>query len=195
MALFLSYEDTQRMVDDTVIVYDGALQYVAFVERDLMLTLVDLETGERRKELADFEKIANPKEGRIGYLNSDYGARYIVRCPARVYKMGFAPENLLHIERGHERAIHPVTMGQRLEGLYEAYHNIYPSFEEAYAKAKATERLVAYDRSFAVDKRGAVYYQDHKVGAAARGTEDSIVWTPKGLLASFVRNRPQLNWR
>ena len=86
-------------------------------------------------------------------------------------------------------------MGEKLESIYDAYHNRYPSFEEAYQKAKETEKLQAYDRSFAVDRHGNVYYQEHIVGFAARGTEDSIVWTQKGLLASFTRNRPQLNWR
>ena len=73
--------------------------------------------------------------------------------------------------------------------------NQYPTFAEALIEARKIDKIVAYDRSFAVSAGGSVYYQSHLVGVAHGLVEDAIVWTKQGLLASFVRNRVPLNWR
>lgn len=195
MPLFLSYEDSRRMLDNTVVEYEGRLTYVSKVNHELVAHMVDAETGERYTAPADFSKIRNPKNGRLGYVNSSViGAQYIVRFSARVYKMGYSLDNLVNIRAGDGRRELP-AIGTILEGLHQAYINEYPSFAEAYGKAKEIRKIVAYDRSFAVSAAGDVYYQTHKVGRANSPVEEEIIWTKKGLLASFVRQRPALNWR
>lgn len=197
MALLLSYDDTCRMLLQTIVQYNGRLTYVEMVDHDLNAIAVDAETGERFRFLADFDKIDNPKDGRLGYVNRPHSdALYIVRTAARMYKMGYTMDNLWHLRgaRGEAQRL-LVRMGGILEGLNDCYKNNFPSFTEAYAIAKEEERLVAYDRSFAVSNRGIVFYQCHKVGHATSMQEDGIRWTEKGLLASFIRQRPKLNWR
>ena len=195
MPLFLSWEDTRRMLDHTVVSYDGRLTYVTRTTPDLTSHMVDAETGERFTAMADFHKIGNPKAGRLGYVNvQGIDALYVVRFSARVFKAGYSMDNLLTLRKGATNRFDGAYFGAMLEGLHYAYINEYPSFEAAYKQAKETQKTVAYDRSFAIMKDGKVLYQSHVVGTAPDANEENIVWTKKGLLASFVRARPKLNW-
>lgn len=196
MPLFLSWEDTRRMLDRTVVSYEGRLSYVTEVTRENIAKMTDAETGERFTVEADFHKVGNPKDGRLGYIAVQGGnALYVVRSSSRVYKIGYAYDNLLSIRGDGANRIDPHTFGAMLEGLHAAYVNEYPGFAAAYAQARETGKLVAYDRSFAVGSTGKVYYQSHHVGQAHGDDEAAITWTQRGLLASFTRQRPQLNWR
>ena len=196
MPLYLSWEDTRRMVDQTVVSYEGRLVYIESTDGVLVCTMVDAETGERFRAKADFHKIGNPKEGRLGYVNVPGGnAHYVVRYASRVYKVGFSMENLMMSRRGQLAPFDRGYFGAMLEGLYLAYIDKYPSFKEAYLGSRDTGKLVAYDRSFAVDAEGKVWYQGHRVGQAINDKEEDITWTKTGLLASFTRLRPKLNWR
>lgn len=195
MPLYLSYDDTCRMIQGAVVQYNGRLVLVRSVNMDLEVYATDAETGEGFTFKADFEKIDNPKDGRLGYINRPTGdAMYIIRGAVRMYKMGLTVENLYHIRNGTANAL-AMRLGSILEGIHDCYTGKFPSFSEAYHLAKEGERIVAYDRSFAVSGRGVVFYQGLKVGHTTSEDEDGIKWTKKGLLASFIRHRPQLNWR
>ena len=195
MPLYLSYDDTCRMLNQTIVQLNGRLTFISEVSRELMMKAVDASTGERFEAPADFHKIENPKDGRLGYINRPAGdALYIVRAAMRMYKMGLGVDNLVTM-KGYQAERLMVHLGGVLEGIDDCYHNVFPSFEAALELAKEREQIVAYDRSFAVSPRGVVFYQTHKVGHTTGPKEDSIVWTKKGLLASFCRERPTLNWR
>lgn len=192
MALILSYEDTRRMIDRCVISYKGQLAYVVKVDQRCVAEMVDAETGEQFRVLADFELIDNPKHNRIGYVNVEgRDARFLQRYSARVYRMGLSPDNLLEGNRGRLQE----PLGPLLEGISNSYLNIYPSFAEAYELAKAGRKTIAYDRSFAVTKVGKIYYQGRACGQATGPDETKIIWVEKGLLKTYHRQRQRLNWK
>ena len=193
--LLLSYDDTRRMIDNTIISYKGRLALATNVTVGLAVTLVDCETGERQRVLADMDELQSPNKGRLGYINRPTdNAIYLVRTASRVYKTGYSRDNLVQLCDGHPRGL-PTSLGCLTEGIQDAYLNQYPTFAEALIEARKIDKIVAYDRSFAVSAGGSVYYQSHLVGVAHGLVEDAIVWTKQGLLASFVRNRVPLNWR
>lgn len=196
--MFLEYHDARRMLDTTVVVYEGRLTYITKVNIDNTVDMVDCETGERFIGMADFEKIENPANSRIGYINSArfaHDAAYIVRASTRIYRMGYSLENLRGVTKGKIRAIKNRHLGPLLERMWQAYHNIYPTFPEAVAIAKETGKSVAYDRSFAVDAGGRIHYQSYVVGHCADDNESNIKWNPLGKAGKFQRVRPKLNWR
>ena len=195
MPLFVGYEDTHRMLRGCVMSYEGRLNYVAEVMPDKTCVLVDAETGDRFTVPSDLHKITNPKEGRLGYLNvKDANAHYVVRYAQRTVQMGIHNQNLRRITDGRVSSHNLGTLGRILPALQKAYRNDYPTFEEAYKLSKEIGWDVAYDRSFAITPDGCIRYQGTRVGKCEDGVEANIAWTPKGLLASFVRNRVALNW-
>ena len=194
--MLLSYDDTRRMLDNTVVILEGRLVYCFKVHPNLKADFVDLETGERSRHICDFDLLKNPKDSRIGYVNiKGADAKYIVRYAARNYRMGFSYENLLYGEEGANRRLPERMLGHLMEGLNECYHNIYPTFEEALKKAQATRKVVAYDRSFAIKPNGKVLYQGFFVGKVKGPHEADVEWIPKGRVVKFERQRPVLNWR
>ncbi len=68
--MFLEYHDARRMLDTSVVVYEGRLTYITKVNPDNTVDMVDCETGERFIGMADFDMIENPANSRIGYINS-----------------------------------------------------------------------------------------------------------------------------
>ena len=194
MPLFVGYDDAYRMLRNCVMAYEGRLHYVAEVMVDNHCVLVDAETGDRFIVPSDLHKITNPKEGRLGYLNvKGHGASYVVRFANRSVRMGIG-DNLRRIVDGRAMAYRLDRLGMVLPAMQKAYLNNYPEFAVAKEMARVKEATVAYDRSFAITAAGRVHYQGTPVGRAIDGNEANIVWTPKGLLASFVRNRVALNW-
>ena len=195
MPLFVGYEDTHRMLRSCVMSYEGRLNYVAEVMPDNTCVLVDAETGDRFTVPSDLHKITNPKEGRLGYLNvKRASAHYVVRYAQRTVQMGINSHNLRRISEGRAYGYQMGTLGLALPALQKAYRNEYPTFEEAYKLSKEIGWDVAYDRSFAIRPDGYILYQGTRVGKCEDGVEANIIWAPKGLLASFVRNRVALNW-
>lgn len=195
MALYLSFDDTCRMLQQAIVQYNKRLVFVRHISPDLEATAIDLETGERFTFKADFEKIENPKDGRLGYINQPgRDAFFLIRVAARMYKMGYCNENLSMMKEGNFLPLRSY-LGCYMEGINDCYHNVFPTFEEGLILAKETGKIVAYDRSFAVNPRGIIFYQTYKVGHAGGAREENIQWTKKGLLASFIRQRPTLNWR
>lgn len=193
--LILSYEDTQRMISGSIVMYEGRLIYVNRVDAECVMDAVDCETGERFKALADFHIIDNPNTNRIGYLNiQGKDAEYTVRQPVRAYRMGFNRDNLMAIRKGIIARPLIQHMGLRMEALFESYHNIYPTFEEALKMSQDLRRTIAYDRSFAIMPTGAVLYQSLLAGEVRGAHEDSVRWKPMNNHPQFHRERQALKW-
>lgn len=190
----LSYEDTRRMLDNTVVCIRGRLAICVKVGLNLEGVFVCCETGERFTELCDMDVLQNPKDSRIGYANRDqWDAVYLVRQASRVYKMGFAYDNMAYLKNGELSRWATRSMGTVLQGLQEAYDNNYPTFEEALAKSQKDRKIVAYDRSFAISPAGTVLYQSRMVGMVRGPHEADIRWEEG--IKPISRQRPQLNWR
>lgn len=196
MPKFVEDHDANRMLSGSVISIGGRLIYVNNVSRQ-MLTGVDIETGEAIDTPADFDVIKNPNAGRLGYMNTPNGCSYMLRSPVRTMAMGFNSQNtkayVAHNTAGRRA---PVSLiGSCLKYLNNTYKNIFPDYKEAYKLAIETQTPTAFDRSFAVDRNGILFFRGNAIGRANPDREDLSDFNRLGKAVQKVRNIPKLNWR
>lgn len=121
--------------------------------------------------------------GRVfGFVNIDGYVVYVSRTSIRRYKVGLSNENMaLDCPKAHER----VMGGHKVAGIItspeicDAIFNRYPTISEAWNRVKdRVDNIVAFDRQFAVDYRGDIYYKTTKVGTVLKNpkTNNDIRW-------------------
>lgn len=196
MPKFLDPGDAQRMLRGGVVSYKGRLIFVSQVAGNSM-KFTDVETGEMDVAPADFDIIKNPTQGRLGYVNLKQGCAYVAREAARITRMGLSAENLqvTHIHGAHRSGMMRRWTNLMFEGLARTYQNIYPSFEEAYEKAVDKGIPTAFDRSFAIDRAGCLFYQGRLIGEANPRGEEFSKLNALGEAVKPVRHCPKLKWR
>lgn len=200
MAEVISAADARTMYEDTVCEYNGSLVSVISVENDMQVLMRELSTSKLKSAKFSTDKFKAPVNGRLGYVNFGTVAAFYVRRPRRVYKNGFHQRNLEFIRgafkysRGEEEVVVRSIQGTILDpGFESTYRNIYPSFKEAQDLLQKGARLVAFDRQFALDNKGLVYYKAGVVGKLPRlgGMEEKdILWNDeyesiRGLIGKF----------
>ena len=196
MAKFLDQRDASLMLHHTVVEFNKRLIYVIAVHNQKM-NCVDVETGENFLEDADFDKIRNPNKGRLGYINSRNGTSYMVRSASRITRMGLCFENMRSILSLHSEQRRTVSHFDTslFPSLFKTYENIYPSYEEAFEMAVDKGIPTAFDRSFAIDYRGHLYYRNKLIGTANPRGEEFSDLTDAGRELLKVRFIPKLKWR
>lgn len=196
MPKFVEDHDANRMLSGSVISIGGRLIYVNNVSRR-MLTGVDIETGEAIDTLADFDVIKNPNAGRLGYMNTPNGCSYMLRSPVRTTAMGLNNQNTkaYATHNSAERRAPVSLVGSCLKYLNNTYKNIFPDYKEAYKLAVETQTPTAFDRSFAVDRQGLLFFRGNAIGRANPDREDLSEFNSLGKAVQKVRNIPKLNWR
>jgi hypothetical protein len=100
-------------------------------------------------------------------VNTPYGAVYAQRKPARMYIVGYSHANVTLATIGaHDASMEAMREASRMRGL--PYHlclsNEYLTLQDAFDTAQALKFPVAFDKQFAVDHRGNVYFKATKVG-------------------------------
>ena len=196
MAKFLDQRDANLMLQNAVVEFNNRLIYVITVH-DKKMVCVDVETGENFIEDADFDKIRNPNKGRLGYVNTRNGTSYMVRCASRITRMGLCMDNVrsiisLHAERLRAASRFDTSL---FPSLHKTYENIYPSYEEAFELAVDKGIPTAFDRSFAIDRKGNLYYRSKMIGTANPRGEEFCDLTAAGRELLKVRFVPKLKWR
>lgn len=196
MPKFVEDHDAQRMLSNSIISLGGRLVYVVTV-MDRILHGTDVETGEAIAAPADFDTIKNPSEGRLGYHNGRWGTSYIVRTPARITTMGLCRGNLkfMAVHNSEERGGPTSFAASLFKSIHNTYNNIFPSFDAAYERAVEKGIPTAFDRSFAIDRLGRLYFKGKNIGKANPRGEEFSVLTEYGKAVQCVRNVPKLKWR
>ena len=121
----------------------------------------------------------------------------MVRCASRITRMGLCFENMRSILSLHSEQRRTANhFGTSLfPSLYKTYENIYPSYEEAFEMAVDKGIPTAFDRSFAIDYRGRLYYRTKLIGTANPRGEEFSDLTDAGRELLKVRFIPKLKWR
>ena len=161
----ISEQDLKQFFYKTLVVYKGAPVYIKSIE-DGVLYGVNLEM--RRDVNFRFDAAHVKPPGRIGMVNIDGGCVFIKRVPARKWAVGLrtdvckvkavGPSNGNHADMQFKVAqLNCKELGLAVLGKY-------PSFEVAVKRAIALDGTMAFDRQFAVDYMGNIYYREARAG-------------------------------
>lgn len=173
MAEQLSYNDAVQLYQGALLLRKGKLTKVREVltgdRGELRVRIFDLKS--QRASVVDFaqHEFKTPTK-RIGYINMNRNACYVIRLPLRVYVVGLHSCNM-DVRIPEEAHYNEDMYGwkdtiRQLENpaIISAYNNEYPSLMEAIDTAKANGSSCAFDKQFAVSSEGSVYYKHKKVG-------------------------------
>lgn len=165
----ISIADAKMMYQESLVLRKGIPIFIRYVQEDGFVhawNLVSQKFLRFRFKQADL----SPPSFRLGYVNLGTNCFFLSRVPSRVYKVGMSSNNL--VMRPTE---HPLTAVESKEArdivarlssvsLYKTIKGVFPSLVEAYRDSQENRGCVAFDRQFAVDHRGTVYFKGNSVG-------------------------------
>lgn len=150
--------------DDPVFILDikkapGGKLSIRFKDlKDMALRTREVEPGE----------IKSP-DSRMGFMNMNGLAAYLVRRPVRKFMMGINEYNtkVEYLNRcQYNQRIH--VYNPQCPEFASMIKGEYPSLEEAYEMVGDFGGAVAFDRQFAIDEDHFLYYKTTHVGEVAR---------------------------
>jgi hypothetical protein len=194
--------DIVQMYKHSIITYKNKPVYVVDVARDGEVEIFDIST--QRGSFVPFSlKEFKPLNRRLGFVNSRGSAVYVARLPVRKYKVGISQENVkvstlnAYYPQGKPETRDHVKQLRSPE-VYDALMDKYPSFKEALAYVRKREGAMAFDKQFAVDTEGSVFYKTSIVGTIKRDKdriEDIKFIEGKEHLIHFIGNSYVKNLR
>lgn len=160
---------------------DGSLVFVCGHEGHYQFTAITEDAeGAMLPFAVPHDDYLQPIQERLGYVNVAENAVYWTRNPIRQYSMGLTRNNTSMTSDGVPLSRDKVSMVlRRLRDVKNTLNGIYPSFEESMQKVtNAGHRSIAFDRQFAVDRAGRIYYKGERVGTVAlEATQiEQIMW-------------------
>lgn len=176
----VTYKDLRQAYLHTVCMWDGDPVLVQGISTDRDFQIKNLKTNRSTIERFDHNKLKSPL-GRLGMVNRNGLAYYIVRSTARVYQMGINSANIVATYFRHVpyARVGLDTIQMREVAISEVADTLmgnYPTFQEALETVKTFGGVVAFDRQFAIDEIRRVFYKSTCVGGAGSGcrTADEI---------------------
>lgn len=172
----MSPRDITTMYSRSVVLYQGEPIYIRYITGDLMCIYTEMSTGYIKATRWAQDKFKNPAI-RLGYINLGQGCAYLYRKPVRQYRVGLSSENtsVRSVDMGlsdHDKdLLQSIRRDWNCKNIYDTLTGVYPSFEDAYREAMDIEGARAFDRQFAVDWGGNIYYKSELVG----NSEDGVI--------------------
>lgn len=168
-------QDYSLIFKDSAVILDGIPYYIYNFDGSMAECL---NIGSQDFVYKDFSNITSVKIPNTGFFNYRGVCVYLSRMPCRRYKHGLHRDNIsvvaLEIEdngdllRAKLRGAYECVVGLNSKSHYNTYMNIYPTLEEALNLLQDQGCVIAFDRQFAVDKEGSIYYKSNKVGAVTK---------------------------
>lgn len=177
----MSVPDIQRDICGTLVQYEGVPVVAKEISRDgKNLTVRRVMDNHEFKVPFSLQSVTAIR-GRIGMINGATGSVYYMeRIPVRRMSIGINSNNsrasIVFDGDGDE---YSNIKEFSHHGLDDAINNRYPTFRQAIKFAKNCNGACAFDKQFAVDHKGAIYYKDKgRVGkiVAPFKTIDKIEW-------------------
>ena len=164
-------EDLRTFFMGQVVLYKNRPTKVMALTNELMYKLLDLETQKTiivKRAHADI----TPPHRRLGMVTIGSLTYYLARIPARKMQMGLSHNNV-KISKLPFRNDELIDMINKLyefdsRELAMCMLNKYPSISEAYEEAEAMHGCVAFDKQFAIDNKGSIYYKVYKIGQTSK---------------------------
>ncbi len=170
----LSYQDVSQQYLNNLVEYKGSIVYVTRVFEDKRVKIFFLDsrlTETVQFELGHFSVIKK----RLGMVNVCDAVIFLSRIPVRKMGIGLNKGNIqtdllpINYPQGKADTVY-LIQSLTYEGILKTLTNTYPSFKQALNKVKKDKpATVAFDRQFAVDSDGAIYYKTQFVGSLPEG--------------------------
>ena len=165
MAQIVSQEDARQMFLNSVVEVNSVPVYI-IEDMDGGLRGVNLATGKSEMYPRDAELLLAPTVHTLGFYNGRGGnATFLQRAPTRQYKVGWAQSNVENLPN--------LSLTENWKPFMDMLNRVFPRMKDAEKATRGSNRLVAFDRQFALDNVGeepcAIYSKRVKVGRLHRG--------------------------
>lgn len=149
-------------LDDTVIMIDGSPSFIKMVTGNRELVFRNLTLDDGGAISMDSDKVdLTPIP--LGYLNSVFGASYLVRLAQRRWKQGLDKRAVMVRGKDCRREDWFYT-----EDMEQCLTNVYPSFEEAKALAIKDDITVAFNKRWAISAKDSLFHRGMLVGTCKK---------------------------
>jgi hypothetical protein len=165
-------EDLRQMFEASVCIYKNKPYFILHIGLGRKCRARNLLSQREEDFLIDEENTTAPTQ-RLGFINVQGCVLYASRLPVRRYKAGLTRENL-RLENvpyapapgrgdqiGYISSLTSVELGDCIQGKY-------PDIGKAFEMAVEYKGTFAFDRQFAIDNAGRVYYKTSRVGTVTR---------------------------
>jgi len=172
----VSVQDLRTFYQGCVVMIDGQPSLVTRINEDRKVQYKNLTTQLMGVILYDENRIKSPN-ARLGMVNINGVAVYLMRRTIRRYMMGLSQENtiaqsLKHVDYRNV-GLNPDMLGNVATAEVAAtLLGKFPSFKEALAQVKTFGGVVAFDRQFAINEQRIIYYKNNPVGVLPVGDVD-----------------------
>lgn len=161
---------------------------VVQISGDNNFQLLDLKTQKKSSiTYPEFCKHATPPYRRLGMVNADGGAFWTERIPSRQWLIGYSNTNTAvrrlqgcDYQRPALDTVEKLRTFSCMEYV-DTLFNVYPSLEEAAASVREFGGCIAFDKQFAINSNGGIFFKDKYVGElpAKKKKVEHIVFAEK----------------
>lgn len=193
-------QDYNQRLHRGVILWNGVPHCIN--TEDNTLNITDLVTGEMvARSVSPDHEYLDIAAFELGYINTEVGAYYLSRIPARQFKQAITTGSVIEYKLTHNGLGRDgLGRGSRwlmTEEFRNRYLNPFPSFDQAIRMFSADRPSVALSPSVAITKKRdgsyIVYYKLEEVGMIKPNTRTVIVpSSEKAWVISMYLS--QLNW-
>lgn len=165
----IEIQDLRTMFQHTLVRYNSNPVMISHIGGDKRADCFFIGNNEEQTIPLDDVKF-NFKPVSLGYVNVQGYCFYTSRTTRRQYKQGLSVDNVkIKINGGELRADRQHAAFERLrgltcKGLHNTVKSIYPSLQNAIEMFEDEVEEVAFDRQFAINKLGLLYYKAENVG-------------------------------
>lgn len=190
----ISVADLQQMFKDSIVLHEDRPVFVSEINHDKKFRLWDLEKQRHNVVEWDRKAFRNPTR-RLGMVNLNEGVVYVSRIPHRKYSAGINRNNISVEGLAGDRNSPLAVLLQRMRdltdvGIADSLNNAYPSFQEAKKWVSEFYGTYAFDKQFALDTDGKVWYKTKHVGQCphdAKSPEDIVFFPNCQYLALIIQ--------
>lgn len=163
----ITTEDITQLFSGCTVMYKGIPVYVKEVESKNKIHIVYLQDNKKDCvpfSLADFK----PVNARLGFVNVGKCVAYMSRRPIRRFHVGLHGNNVMFhqvpsVYGGFGVLLDKVHRLNVVE-IYNCIVGKYPTFKQCCARVKKEPAIMAFDKQFAIDTDGVVFYRNKAVG-------------------------------
>lgn len=167
--LKISIVDLRTMYTHSLVIYKNRPVFIREIENTFTFHVFDLTTQRNTViKIAEYDELKAPAR-HLGYVNCGGSAMYMSRRPVRRYSVGLSKNSVNfsnppgHAPQGMDQIRRVVELNA--PEIVDTVFNRYPTIDECWeGLAAGVYKLVAFDRQFAMDHRGYIYYKADRVG-------------------------------
>ena len=168
MAEIITTEDITQLFSGCTIMYKKEPVYVREVESRNKIHIQYLKDSKKITVPFSFDDF-KPVSSRLGFINISNGVIYLTRRPIRRFQVGLCNTNVSMHWPLSNIGVHNHVLVDKLHRLntvevFNCIEGKYPTFKQCCARVKKAPAIMAFDKQFAIDSNGDVFYRSKRVG-------------------------------